>query len=568
MSGGQRTSHGASVRCGHGGRHSSSPGARRGGCGCRPCARPALHRARGDRRGAARVARAARRRLRRPRVPARLFLRHGFTLWDNYWYAGRYSFVGYSVLYYPLAAVLRDPAPRGARRRGRRRRVRRCSSGGGGRGALADVASRSSGRESSSPGRSRLPSASRSRCSACSRSGGPAMAFAALLVLSRSHRARSRSSCSASSSSVSPSAVRPAAAAAAVPAARSGRSGGRAARCTLPGRPLGFPGGQAVAAARLLRRPARLTWRIERARGSCAGSSPSTSSPSWRSTWSRPGSVRHRARAPTRPAGRAARRRAAALAAAAAASWSRSRSRPPGTCCRWSAGWANSAADRSENAKVWPAPVAYLQAHCGRATASRRSTRSTTGRRTISRRRTSRSYAAGSGRTTFPSTRSSTDSSPQGIRRLAPSARRRIRRPDRRPARSQLATGGEDRPERQTGLTARLRPPRHLDLRGAEAAADRHGPAAGVLALRESRLAVHVPHAGTYRVAVHWSPYWHASTGLPLAPSGGMLQLRTGTAGNSPDRLRRRREQPVRRLDGHGPHLSAGATSFQVTDCY
>jgi hypothetical protein len=35
-----------------------------------------------------------------------LFLRHGFVLWDNYWYAGRYSFIGYSVLYYPLAAVL------------------------------------------------------------------------------------------------------------------------------------------------------------------------------------------------------------------------------------------------------------------------------------------------------------------------------------------------------------------------------------------------------------------------------------------------------------------------------
>jgi hypothetical protein len=32
-----------------------------------------------------------------------LFQRHGFTFWDNYWYAGRYAFVGYSVLYYPLA---------------------------------------------------------------------------------------------------------------------------------------------------------------------------------------------------------------------------------------------------------------------------------------------------------------------------------------------------------------------------------------------------------------------------------------------------------------------------------
>src|SRR6266508_25091 len=34
------------------------------------------------------------------------FLDHGFTLWNNYWYAGRYSFVTYSVFYYPLAALL------------------------------------------------------------------------------------------------------------------------------------------------------------------------------------------------------------------------------------------------------------------------------------------------------------------------------------------------------------------------------------------------------------------------------------------------------------------------------
>src|SRR5919201_2207478 len=34
-----------------------------------------------------------------------LFLEHGFTLWNNFWYAGRYSFVTYSVLYYPLAAL-------------------------------------------------------------------------------------------------------------------------------------------------------------------------------------------------------------------------------------------------------------------------------------------------------------------------------------------------------------------------------------------------------------------------------------------------------------------------------
>jgi hypothetical protein len=33
------------------------------------------------------------------------FLQHGFTLWNNLWYAGRYQFVTYSPLYYPLAAL-------------------------------------------------------------------------------------------------------------------------------------------------------------------------------------------------------------------------------------------------------------------------------------------------------------------------------------------------------------------------------------------------------------------------------------------------------------------------------
>jgi hypothetical protein len=35
-----------------------------------------------------------------------VFVDHGFTLWNNFWYAGRYSFVTYSLLYYPLAAAL------------------------------------------------------------------------------------------------------------------------------------------------------------------------------------------------------------------------------------------------------------------------------------------------------------------------------------------------------------------------------------------------------------------------------------------------------------------------------
>jgi hypothetical protein len=35
-----------------------------------------------------------------------VFLRDGFEIWNNFWYAGRYSFVTYSVLYYPLAAIV------------------------------------------------------------------------------------------------------------------------------------------------------------------------------------------------------------------------------------------------------------------------------------------------------------------------------------------------------------------------------------------------------------------------------------------------------------------------------
>src|SRR5579864_7245792 len=35
-----------------------------------------------------------------------VYLNQGFAFWTNYWYAGRYTFVGYSVLYYPLAALV------------------------------------------------------------------------------------------------------------------------------------------------------------------------------------------------------------------------------------------------------------------------------------------------------------------------------------------------------------------------------------------------------------------------------------------------------------------------------
>src|SRR6202000_986749 len=38
--------------------------------------------------------------------PLDVYVKHGFALWTNEWYAGRYTFVGYSLLYYPLAALV------------------------------------------------------------------------------------------------------------------------------------------------------------------------------------------------------------------------------------------------------------------------------------------------------------------------------------------------------------------------------------------------------------------------------------------------------------------------------
>jgi hypothetical protein len=51
-----------------------------------------------------------------------------------------------------------------------------------------------------------------------------------------------------------------------------------------------------------------------------------------------------------------------------------------------------------------------------------------------------------------------------------------------------------------------------------------------VLALRESRLVVHLTRGGAYRVAVRWSPYWHASTGCLLRSHDGLLQLQSTAA--------------------------------------
>jgi hypothetical protein len=45
--------------------------------------------------------------------------------------------------------------------------------------------------------------------------------------------------------------------------------------------------------------------------------------------------------------------------------------------------------------------------------------------------------------------------------------------------------------------------------------------------LGESRIDVAVHTGGSYRIAVRWSPYWHASLGCLSKGQDGMLRLRT-----------------------------------------
>ena len=49
--------------------------------------------------------------------------------------------------------------------------------------------------------------------------------------------------------------------------------------------------------------------------------------------------------------------------------------------------------------------------------------------------------------------------------------------------------------------------------------------APGLVALTESRMRLAVQRAGTVRIAVRYSPYWHASEGCLSRGSDGMLRL-------------------------------------------
>jgi hypothetical protein len=57
------------------------------------------------------------------------------------------------------------------------------------------------------------------------------------------------------------------------------------------------------------------------------------------------------------------------------------------------------------------------------------------------------------------------------------------------------------------------------------------GPRAPRLtSLGESKIGVDVPTGATYRIAVRWSPYWHASLGCLSKGKDGMIRLTTRRA--------------------------------------
>jgi hypothetical protein len=194
--------------------------------------------------------------------------------------------------------------------------------------------------------------------------------------------------------------------------------------------------------------------------------------------------------------------------------------------------WASSTADRSANAKVWPAPVSYLQTHLR------------AGYRVEAVDTVDHWPALYLARANIPLVRGwfrqddhpvanllyhrfSPEQYVTWLRRLGVAYVLLTDAPPDHSSRheARLVKSGE------TGLR-RVFATRSVSIyavpRPQPIVAGPGRPA--VLAVRESRVVIRVARGGTYRVAVRWSPYWHASAGCLTRADGGMLQLRTGGA--------------------------------------
>ncbi len=465
-----------------------------------------------------------------------LFLAHGFTLWNNFWYAGRYAFVGYSVLYYPLAGVLGI-------------RLLAVLTVALAAAAFALLLEREWGRPARWASRSfafvwagalitgELPFAL-----------GVTLALLGLLALRAGWRWTS-AVLTLLVVAASPVALvlldvvlggilavrRPPLGRYAVPAGALVVATGTEfllLRLFPIGGALSFPAYEAAAAAAFCLIGIALVWHNERARVLrgvlsvyLAVVALSFAIPSGL------GDNVNRLRYLALPLAllivtlRRWRPWPVALAAVLlAGAWNVS---------PLAAGWARSASDRSSHSAVWTAPVAYLHAHLG--AGYRVEAVDTTLHwpafylaeagiplvrgwfrqddypfdGLLYRRFTTRQYLA-------------------WLRRLGVAYVVLTNAPpdytSRREAR--LVRGGE------TGMR-RVFATRHVSIYAVPRPQQiLTGPGAPkVLALRESRLLVRVTRGGTYRVAVRWSPYWHASTGCLARTAHGMLSLRTRAAG-------------------------------------
>jgi len=463
-----------------------------------------------------------------------LFLAHGFTLWDNFWYAGRYAFVGYSILYYPLAALLGI-------------RLLAVLTVALAAGAFVHLLEREWSRTARWAGRSfavvwpgviltgEFPLAL-----------GVVLALLSLLAL-QAQRRWTAAALVLLVLAASPVAFvllavvlagmalgrRPAFRGATVPALAVVLAA--AAELLMlhlfPTGRLGFPAVEAFQAVAFCVALLGLTWRLERARG--LHSFLAVYLLVVIVTYAIPSGLGHdiaRVRLLALPI---------ALLVAALRRW-----RPwpivlPAVALAgaWNvfplaSSWASSAADRSASAKVWTAPVSYLHAHLRTGyrveavdTAEhwpalylaqggiplvrgwfRQDDRPVAA--LLYRPYTKAEYVAWLHRLGVAYvvlTNAPPDHSSRREARLVRSGHNGLRQVFATPEVSIYAV-----PQPQPIVTGPGRP--------------------AVLALRESRLLVRVSRGGTYRVAVRWSPYWHTSTGCLARMPDGMLRLRTRAA--------------------------------------
>ena len=462
-----------------------------------------------------------------------LFLRHGFTLWDDFWYAGRYSFVDYSVLYYPLAVLLGI-------------RVLAVGTVAVAAFGFAVVAGREWGAVARWSSRSFAVVLGGFLISAAFPFAlGIALALLALWALQSGHRWRFAVLTLLTLAASPVALVLLAVVLTGVAVARRDTlagGGGAGARTCRHRRD------RARSVAALSRnRPLsvlhlrRRGWRLasassaslargrSRARASCGTSSLRTPSRSQPPTWCRRASGRtSRGFATSRCRWRCSSSRSAV------GDRCRSCFRCSALALAWNvtplaAGLAHTESDVTAHSVVWRAPLAYLHAHLR------------PGYRVEAvdtAEHWPAFYLAESG---IPLVRGwfRQDDFPFDAllyRQLTPVAYQRwlrklgvayvvlTRSPPDYSSRGEAALVRSGRAglhrvwaSREVAIYDVPRPRPIVTGPGRPT----------VLALHESRLVVRVTRGGTYRIAVHWSPYWHASTGCLARTTGGMLQLST-----------------------------------------